>query len=83
MGDPGKRLGAPRRFRDRTFKMAIPELLTVADFCSRYSIGRTSLYREVNAGRLKLRKFGSATRIARKDAERWAESLPGYGGEAA
>ena len=50
------------------FMTQIPELLTVADFCSRYSIGRTSLYREVNAGRLRLRKFGSATRIARKDA---------------
>lgn len=63
--------------------MENPELLTVADFCARYSIGRTSLYREVNAGRLKLRKFGSATRIAREDAERWAAALPEYGGEAA
>ena len=63
--------------------METPELMTVADFCARYSIGRTSLYREVNAGRLKLRKFGSATRIARADAEAWAENLPGYDGEAA
>jgi excisionase family DNA binding protein len=53
-----------------------PELMTVADFCTRYSVGRTSLYREVNAGRLKLRKFGSATRIARADAEAWGERLP-------
>lgn len=63
--------------------METPELLTVADFCARYSIGRTSLYREVNAGRLKLRKFGSATRIAREDAERWVANLPEYDGEAA
>lgn len=63
--------------------METPELLTVADFCARYSIGRTSLYREVNAGRLKLRKFGSATRIARTDAEAWAANLPGYNGKAA
>lgn len=61
----------------------LPEMMTVAIFCERYSIGRTSLYREVNAGRLKLRKFGSATRIARTDAEAWAESLPTYRGEAA
>ena len=61
----------------------IPELMTVADFCARYSISRTSLYREVNAGRLKLRKFGSATRIARDEAERWADALPGQDGEAA
>jgi hypothetical protein len=63
--------------------MEIPELMTVADFCVRYSIGKTSLYREVNAGRLKLRKFGAATRIARADAEAWADSLPKYQGEAA
>lgn len=63
--------------------METRELMTVADFCTRYSIGRTSLYREVNAGRLKLRKFGTATRIARIDAERWAASLPVHEGEAA
>jgi excisionase family DNA binding protein len=62
--------------------MESPELMTVAHFCDRYSIGKTSLYREVNAGRLKLRKFGTATRIARADAEAWANSLP-YQGEAA
>lgn len=61
----------------------IPELMTVADFCARYSIGRTSLYREVNAGRLKLRKFGAATRIARPDAEAWKNALPVRKGEAA
>jgi hypothetical protein len=55
--------------------------MTVADFCARYSVGRTSLYREVNAGRLKLRKFGSATRIARCDAEAWANGLPIRDGE--
>lgn len=56
--------------------MDIPYLMTVAEFCSRYSIGKTSLYREAAAGRLKLRKFGAATRIARTDAEAWAASLP-------
>ena len=57
--------------------------MTVADFCDRYSIGKTSLYREAAAGRIKLRKFGSATRIAREDAEAWAANLPIVGGEAA
>lgn len=53
-----------------------PELLTVADFLTRYSIGRTSFYREVQAGRIRLRKMGTASRIARADAEAWAKSLP-------
>ena len=60
-----------------------PELLTVADFCARYSCGKTSFYREAAAGRLKLRKFGTATRIARSDAEAWAASLPSRTGAAA
>lgn len=62
---------------------APPELMTVTDFCARYSIGRTSFYREAAAGRITLRKFGTATRIAREDAERWAASLPVSQGEAA
>jgi len=60
----------------------IPELMTVAQFCARYSIGRTSFYRSV-AKQIPLRKFGTATRIARADAEAWAASLPTVSGEAA
>lgn len=58
--------------------MTFPELMTVADFLARYSIGRTSFYREAAKADslLKLRKFGVATRIARADAEAWAASLP-------
>ena len=61
----------------------LPELMTVADFLTRYSLGRTSFYREVAAGRLTLRKFGTASRVARTDAEAWANSLPTRTGEAA
>ena len=64
-------------------KNPIPEMLKVADFCDLYSIGKTSFYREVNAGRLKIRKFGTATRIVRIDAETWAEAHPTIEGEAA
>lgn len=52
------------------------QLLTVADFCNRYRVGKTSLYREAAAGRIKLHKFGAATRIAIEDAEAWAANLP-------
>ena len=63
--------------------MYIPELMTVGDFLARYSIGRTTFYREVAAKRLKLRKLGTATRIARSDAEAWAAGLPVREGAAA
>lgn len=56
--------------------MDIPALMTLADFRQRYAISNTQLYREVNAGRLRLRKLGTASRIAREDAERWAANLP-------
>lgn len=59
------------------------EMMTVAHFLARYSIGKTSFYREVAANRIRIRKFGTATRIARTDAEAWAASLPIREGEAA
>lgn len=63
--------------------MALPELMTMNDFLTRYSVGRTTAYREIAAGRLRIRKLGSATRVSRRDAESWAASLPARGGEAA
>lgn len=63
--------------------MDLPQLMTVTDFCVRYSVSRTSFYREIAAGRLKLRKFGSASRVARSDAEAWAANLPIVSGGAA
>lgn len=54
----------------------IPELMTVAEFRRRYSISNSQTYREIAAGRLRLRKMGTASRIAREDAEAWAQSLP-------
>lgn len=52
------------------------ELMTVADFLSRYSISRTEFYRQVNAGRIRLTKMGNASRVARADADSWLASLP-------
>jgi len=55
---------------------ALPRMaLSVSEFCSCYSIGRSTFYEEVKAGRLKVRKAGARTLIASADAERWLESL--------
>lgn len=67
---------SPTFWAERDRDMDIPELMTVADFLARYSVSRSSFYREVAAGRIKLRKFGTASRVARNDAETWAERLP-------
>jgi predicted DNA-binding transcriptional regulator AlpA len=61
----------------------IPELMTVADFLSRYSISRTEFYRQCSAGRIRLIKLGTASRVARSDAEAWVASLPVSTGSAA
>lgn len=50
--------------------------LTVADFCSHYSIGRTTFYDEVKAGRLRILKAGKRTLIAASEAQRWLDNLP-------
>ena len=55
---------------------ALPELMTLADFRHRYAISNSQVYREVQAGRLRIRKLGTASRISRADAEAWANTLP-------
>lgn len=61
----------------------LPELMTLADFRHRYAISNSQVYREVKAGRLRIRKLGAASRISRADAEAWAKMLPVHSGEAA
>ena len=59
------------------------ELMTVADFLSRYAISRTEFYRQANAGRIRITKLGNASRVSRADAEAWVTSLPVKQGRAA
>ena len=51
------------------------ELFYVKDFCQRYAISRTSLYREILAERLHPIKRGRRTLITRTEAEQWVEGL--------
>ena len=52
------------------------ELIKLSDFFVQYAISRTQTYREIHAGRLRLTKLGTASRIARADAEAWKATLP-------
>lgn len=49
---------------------------TVDEFMSAYGIRRTKTYEEINAGRLKARRIGGRTLIAREDADAWLDSFP-------
>jgi excisionase family DNA binding protein len=57
-------------------RRASQRAMSVRDFCKIYGIGRTSLYAEIAAGRLKVRKVGRRTLIGDDDAEEWWHSLP-------
>ena len=54
---------------------AVKEIFRVKEFCRRYAISRTSLYREINANRLAAFKRGRLTFITREEAERWFHAL--------
>lgn len=59
------------------------KLLTIRQACEEYAMSRSSLYREIDAGRLALRKIGKSSRIARDDLDAWLAALPVVQKEAA
>lgn len=54
------------------------ELLTIDEFCRITSAGRTKVYAEIAAGRLKALKYGRCTRITRDAMTDWISNLPNY-----
>jgi excisionase family DNA binding protein len=54
---------------------AFPGAITVDGFCHRFSIGRTTFYAEVKAGRIRPVKVGRKTLIPEAEVERWLASL--------
>lgn len=49
---------------------------SVEGFGENFSIGRSTIYEEIRAGRLKVRKAGARTLIAHEDALAWLNALP-------
>lgn len=50
--------------------------MSIETFCELVGIGRSLAYREIDAGRLKIRKVGRRTLITREAASNWLSSLP-------
>ncbi len=48
--------------------------LKLPAFCSIYETSRATAYREARAGRLRLSKIGTQTRVHIDDAEEWARA---------
>ncbi len=53
-----------------------PLAYSLPDFLERFSVSRSTAYREINAGRLEARKRGSRTIITAEAAQAWLDSLP-------
>jgi hypothetical protein len=49
---------------------------SIAEFCHRYGIGRTSAYAEIKANRLPIVKVGARTLVLADAAEAWLKNLP-------
>jgi hypothetical protein len=50
--------------------------ISIKDFCRRNSIGTTTVYAEIAAGRLIARKCRTRTLIALEDEKAWRDNLP-------
>tara|TARA_B100000686_G_scaffold315138_1_gene361785 strand:+ start:2525 stop:2767 length:243 start_codon:yes stop_codon:yes gene_type:complete len=65
---------------NQDYAQPIPPIMPMAydinSFCKSFSIGRTKVYEEIKAGRLKAIKCGARTLIRAEDAEAWLLSLP-------
>lgn len=53
----------------------LPRLLKLAEVGSQTGLSRSSLYREINAGRLNVVKLGRSVRITEAELVRFIESL--------
>jgi excisionase family DNA binding protein len=52
---------------------------SIEDFCSRYGIGRTTVYEEIRSGRLKAVKVGRRTLVPEEAGQNWLRALPPAG----
>lgn len=49
-------------------------LLDLGEFCRRYSVGKTKVYREINSGRLRTLLRGNRRFVRVEDAEAWVDA---------
>ena len=51
---------------------------TVDQFGAAYNLGRTRIYQEISAGRLRIMKVGARTLISREAADEWRRNLEAH-----
>jgi excisionase family DNA binding protein len=50
--------------------------LSITEFCTSYSVGKTTAYEEISSGRLHAVKVGGRTLIPENSASEWLKSQP-------
>jgi excisionase family DNA binding protein len=55
------------------------QLLRVTEVCHALGMSRSSVYREIDAGRLNALKIGKSLRISREELDRFIGALQGTG----
>lgn len=55
------------------------KFLTLAQFCARYQVSRSTAYRLAKQKAISIVKCGRASRILASEAEAWASALPALG----
>ncbi len=56
-------------------------LLTIKEVSERISLGRTSIYKAINDGKLVAKKFGAKTLITAESVTEFIDAFPAIGGE--
>ena len=55
-------------------QLQVKPVYSMSEFVRDFGISRSAVYQEIKAGRLRVFKIGTATRIAGEDAMAWRES---------
>lgn len=55
--------------------------MSIEGFCAWAGIGRSLAYKEIEAGRLRIKKVGRRTLVTLEAAQNWLAALPAGGGE--
>ena len=78
---PNRKDAAAKKFPSRsppttTIPLSERPTLTVNEFCKMIGIGRSTFYKAVGAGDLKVRKYGKRTFITQEEMKRFIDKMP-------
>jgi excisionase family DNA binding protein len=81
MSTSNRRDVAAKRFPSKsplntTIPLSDRPTLTVNEFCKMIGIGRSTFYKAVGAGDLKVRKYGKRTFITQEEMKRFIDKMP-------